>query len=152
MDVQTQRSVYENAKGQGLTEAQALGISQQFIDSVGRQIGGAGANTRAGENWGTELQKAIDKLVLANARDGTDSTGTQKTKATAPTTDTQALIADYERQLRDAKSRNDPGDIADLKADIANLKQSASTTHIVKYEAQNGAVTSINAATANDEA
>ena len=138
MTVNTQRSVYEDAKSQGLTEAQALRISNQFIDSLGRQIGGAQANTRAGENWGTELQKAIDKLVLANARDGTNGTDTPKAKATGPSaaenqqpaTDTQALIADYERQLRDAKSRNDPGDIADLKADIARLKQSAPTTTV----------------------
>lgn len=62
----SERSVYENAKGQGLTEAQALQISNQFIQN-GQQTGYGGANTAAGENWGTELQKAIDKLVLANA-------------------------------------------------------------------------------------
>ena len=62
----TQRSVYENAKGQGLTEAQSLQISNQFIQN-GQQAGYGGANAMAGENWGTELQKAIDKLVLANA-------------------------------------------------------------------------------------
>ena len=62
----TQRSVYENAKGQGLTEAQSLQISNQFIQN-GQQTGYGGANAMAGENWGTELQKAIDKLVLANA-------------------------------------------------------------------------------------
>lgn len=113
MDVQNQRSVYENAKSQGLDEAQALQISRQFIDSLGRQIGGAQANSAKGENWGTELQKAIDKQVLRNA-------GSKATSTSA--TDTGALISDYQQQLNDATARGDTGDIADLKAEIARLK------------------------------
>lgn len=111
MDVQNQRSVYENAKSQGLDEAQALQISRQFIDSLGRQIGGAQANSAKGENWGTELQKAIDKQVLRNA--GSKSTSTsaepkvsqppldsatvnaaEKTKATGVTTYTTNVTID----------------------------------------------------------
>lgn len=64
---QTDRSVYENAKSQGLSEAQALQISNQFIQN-GQMVGGSGANSYAGETWYTELQKAIDKIVLDNAR------------------------------------------------------------------------------------
>ena len=121
MDVQSQRSVYENAKSQGLDEAQSLRISKQFIDSAGRQIGGAMANSRAGENWGTELQKAIDKEVLRNASSKTTSTST---------TDPSALISDYQQQLNSATARGDTGDIADLKAEIASLKAGKGGTPI----------------------
>lgn len=65
--IQTRRSVYENAKSQGLSEKEALRISQQFISDDGSKVGWGGADTARGENWGTELQKAIDKQVLANA-------------------------------------------------------------------------------------
>jgi len=105
--MQTQRSVYDNAKSQGLSEAQALQVSNQFIQN-GQQVGWSGANTAKGENWGTELQKAIDKLVLANAY---KSSQTQ---------------------------------------DGTAASQSASTTHIIKYQAENGQVTSFNAASVND--
>ncbi len=67
VNTQTDRSVYENAKSQGLSEAQALQISNQFIQN-GQMVGGSGANSYAGETWYTELQKAIDKIVLDNAR------------------------------------------------------------------------------------
>lgn len=70
---QTRRSVFENAKSQGLTEAQALQISEQFISEIGQYIGGAGANTSAGENWFTEVQKAIDQKVLDNAKKKADA-------------------------------------------------------------------------------
>lgn len=67
VNTQTDRSVYENAKRQGLSEAQALQISNQFIQN-GQMVGGSGTNSYAGETWYTELQKAIDKIVLDNAR------------------------------------------------------------------------------------
>lgn len=67
MDVQSRRSVFENAKGQGLTEAQALEIANAFINDNNQKTGGAGAISSKGENWGTELQRAIDQQVLANA-------------------------------------------------------------------------------------
>jgi hypothetical protein len=72
--IPTKRSVFENAKSQGLTEAQSLELSDQFIDERGRQTGWAGADFNAGENWGTELEKAIDKLVFQNARTGKPAT------------------------------------------------------------------------------
>ena len=63
--VQTPRSIFENAKSQGLTEAQALQISKMFAPTFGQQ---GGLIPRAnGENWGTDLQKAIDEQVLQNA-------------------------------------------------------------------------------------
>ncbi|MES2947508.1 MAG: phage tail tape measure protein [Pseudomonadota bacterium] len=90
---QSQRSVYERAKSQGLNEAQALQIAEQFFRD-GQQSGGAGANTSLGENWGTELQKAIDKVVLDNARNKANgeqggSTFGPRT-ATTPVTNTSA--------------------------------------------------------------
>ena len=74
IDVQTQRSVYENAKSQGLSEADALKIMNQFMSQNGQKTGWGGANLNLGENWGTELQKAIDKLVLANAANASKPT------------------------------------------------------------------------------
>ena len=77
----TERSVYEGAKSQGLTDAQALQISNQFIQN-GQQVGYGAANASAGENWATELQKAIDKLVLQNA---SKNAGTGGGTSTGPT-------------------------------------------------------------------
>ncbi|NDP58001.1 MAG: hypothetical protein GZ090_01400 [Oxalobacteraceae bacterium] len=65
--VPTKRGVYDQAKSSGLSEGEALGIANKFIADNGQQIGWGGANVRAGENWGTELQKAIDTIVLAKA-------------------------------------------------------------------------------------
>lgn len=87
MQGESQRSVFENAKSQGLSEAQALQIAEQFFRN-GQQTGGEGANTSQGENWGTELQKAIDKMVLDNARNnggqGGFARGLQTTNTSAP--------------------------------------------------------------------
>lgn len=60
----TRRSIYENAKGQGLTDAQALQLADEFLPTA-NQRGGIGRLN--GENWGTDLQQAIDKQVLTNA-------------------------------------------------------------------------------------
>ena len=65
--LQSQRSVYENAKGQGLSEAYALALAKRFVSDSGELIGWGAADSSRGENWGTELQKAIDAAVLANA-------------------------------------------------------------------------------------
>lgn len=65
--LQSQRSVYDNAKGQGLSEADALALAKRFVSDSGELIGYSGANASRGESWSTELQKAIDAAVLANA-------------------------------------------------------------------------------------
>lgn len=97
-NVETKRGVFENAKSQGLTEAQALAIADQFIDDAGRQKGFGGANFAAGENFSTVVQKAIDDLVLQNARNGNstnNSTSPAKagTPAPAPTSATPTTTA-----------------------------------------------------------
>jgi len=65
--LQTQRSVYDNAKGQGLSDAEALELARRFVSDYGELTGAASADSSRGESWGTELQKAIDAAVLANA-------------------------------------------------------------------------------------
>lgn len=87
-------------------------VMQNFVDSETRRAPAAGA--------------AENQRQAAGA--GAGETVQQANQRQAP--DTQALIANYEQQLRDAKTRNDPGDIADLKADIAELKRSAPTTAV----------------------
>lgn len=61
----TERSTYETAKQQGLSDAQALELKNQFWEN-GQQVRGAGQGN-PGSNWGVELQKAIDQVVLTNA-------------------------------------------------------------------------------------
>ena len=65
--LQSQRSVYDNAKGQGLSEADALALAKRFVSDSGELTGAASADSSRGESWATELQKAIDAAVLANA-------------------------------------------------------------------------------------
>jgi ElaB/YqjD/DUF883 family membrane-anchored ribosome-binding protein len=71
----TDRSVFENAKSQGLSDEQAKAIMNQFMQN-GTQIGWQGASgmnadgTPTGDNWSTLVQKAIDKVVLANVGSG----------------------------------------------------------------------------------
>lgn len=67
MLIQSQRSVFEQAKSQGLSEADALKIAKQFISDNGQKQGWNGDGAMQGKNWGTALQEAIDKIVLANA-------------------------------------------------------------------------------------
>lgn len=75
MQIDSQRSVFENAKAQGLSEADALKIAQQFMTDNGEKTGWGGGRLDAmkGENWGTALQKAINAVVLGNAAKTTDS-------------------------------------------------------------------------------
>lgn len=66
--IQTQRSVFDQAKSQGLSEADALKIAKQFISDNGKKQGWDQQGAAQGKNWGTALQEAIDKIVLDNAR------------------------------------------------------------------------------------
>lgn len=67
MQGESERSVYESAKSQGLSEAQALQIAKQFFQN-GQQVGGPDMfSAKQGATWFTEVQKAIDKAVMDNA-------------------------------------------------------------------------------------
>ena len=77
--VETKASIYERAKSAGLTDAQAVKLSNETAlpyngPSV---IAGTRPEDMDGSNWGTRLQASIDKLVLANAA---QSTSTAQTK------------------------------------------------------------------------
>ena len=74
---ETDRSVYEKAKGQGLSEAQALQIMNEFIKN-GQQTGWNGQGAKEGKNWYTALQEAIDKIVLENARKASEKEASAK--------------------------------------------------------------------------
>ena len=69
MGGETKRSVYEKAKGGGLSEEQALQIAARFIGENGQKVGWQDADASRGENWYTLLQKAIDEMVLQNAQE-----------------------------------------------------------------------------------
>ena len=78
--VDTQASTYSNAKSQGLTEEQALKVAAQFINERGEKMGwqGGGFNgLNQGQTWGSELQKAIDKVKLDNAADAAQKAKTE---------------------------------------------------------------------------
>ncbi len=87
-------------------------VMQNFVDSQARGKTGPAVEENQRQAAGVGAGETVQQ---ANQRQATD---------------TQALIANYEQQLRDAKARNDPGDIADLKADIADLKRNAPTTAV----------------------
>lgn len=90
MSSETPRSVYEKAKSQGLTEAQALQIMNEFMRN-GQQSGWYGEGAREGKNWYTALQAAIDKLVLQNAANAANvkppASDTGSTAAKPPVSD-----------------------------------------------------------------
>jgi len=65
MNVPTRGGVYEQAKGRGLSEAQALQIANQFVGDDGKQKGWEGT----GKTWSVALNEAIEKIILANAAD-----------------------------------------------------------------------------------
>jgi tape measure domain-containing protein len=64
--IDTRESVFRNAKAQGLTDEQATAISKRFISDQGQAQGYGQADSRRGENFGTELQKAIEELLRSN--------------------------------------------------------------------------------------
>lgn len=72
----TDRSLYENAKGQGLTDAQALQIVSTYMQN-GERVNWQSGSTQGGDTWDSVVSKAIDKMVLQNAakKAGTDSRG-----------------------------------------------------------------------------
>jgi len=74
-EIQTQRSIYENAKSQGLTEEQALKLSNETaLPYNGKSVtAGTRAEDMDGSTWSTKLQKKIDELVLANASTNANS-------------------------------------------------------------------------------
>ncbi|CAM3328194.1 phage tail tape measure protein [Polaromonas hydrogenivorans] len=117
--VETQATVYSNAKGQGLTDAQALQIAKQFMTDSGEQIGwnsGGRNGAMQGQTWSSELQKAIDKLVLANAQASAASGSTSETK-------TYHIVLEINGQRTDVEVASD----ADAKKLLAAL-QSAQLT------------------------
>ncbi len=65
--IENRDSVYNRAKSAGLSATEADAISKQFISDSGQQTGHFGlANTAAGENWYTVLQREINKRVREN--------------------------------------------------------------------------------------
>ena len=79
MAVETKSSIYEKAKSQGLSEEQALKLSNETAlpyKGPGLKVP-SGFDT--GENWGTRLQAEIDKLKLDNAARGTGNTAPTQT-------------------------------------------------------------------------
>ena len=88
MRVDSQRSLFEQGKSAGLSEAQALQVSKQFISDNGARQGWDQQGALQGKTWFTAVQEAIDKLVLANAAKtaGTDLSGRPLTAPTQPDT------------------------------------------------------------------
>jgi hypothetical protein len=64
--VQTKESVFNAAKDRGLTDDQAKQLSSRFIGNRGELTGFGSADFSRGENWGTELEKAIKELLRQN--------------------------------------------------------------------------------------
>ena len=86
MAIDTQASTYERAKSQGLTEDQALKIAAQFINERGEKMGWQGGGfggLNQGQTWGSELQKAIDKIKLENAATAAQAANGGNTQAPA---------------------------------------------------------------------
>jgi tape measure domain-containing protein len=96
MAVESKSSIYDKAKQQGLTEEQALRLSNntplpyQGISPHVRSAIGDG-----GENWGTRLQDEINKLKLQNAANPTAKTATTPA---APQQKTDAELLEIRRQ------------------------------------------------------
>ena len=82
----TERYVYDTAKSQGLTDEQALALVDQFMQN-GRPTGWQGASGILGssKDWFTVVNEAINKQVMANARNKASRTATS-----APDTSGQA--------------------------------------------------------------
>lgn len=90
--IETKESVFQRAKGQGLTDEQATSLSNQFIGNRGELTGYGSADFSRGENWGTELQKAIEALLRQN-RTTTTQTNPAITNQTQNTGNTGAGAA-----------------------------------------------------------
>ena len=88
-DVITERSVYEQAKSAGLTDAQALKITNQFVVN-GEVKTPDRANAEKGETSYTLIAKAINELVMSNAKNAAaiaaqkEKTDKTAAKASAP--------------------------------------------------------------------
>jgi len=78
----TDRSTFENAKQQGLSDAQALAVMGRFWQN-GKQAGTAEA-VQNGSNWYVEVQKSIDQMVLANAAKAAKAAATNTSTPPAP--------------------------------------------------------------------
>lgn len=63
----TERYVYDTAKGQGLTEQQALALVDQYMRN-GKASGMPQQGLGASKDWFTVVNEAINKQVLTNAR------------------------------------------------------------------------------------
>lgn len=121
--LQSQRSVYENAKGQGLSEADALALAKRFVSDAGELTGAAGANTSRGENWNTELQKAIDAAVLANAAKAAQAP--RQTSASTPASTSHTVTINVNGQSTRVNTAS-AGDATALAQVLAGLQSAAS--------------------------
>ncbi|MEP6587138.1 MAG: tape measure protein [Polaromonas sp.] len=135
-DVSTLTGIVNFLKSAGVDDpAAAKAMALEFSDGKGDIpfLNNAGQVKYGGRSstMTQALLKAAETYTFGTGGNGARTPTTQapsggtKTVSGSGATDTGVLIADYEQQLRDATARNDKGDMADLKADIAQLKRGA---------------------------
>ena len=95
---ENKRTVYDKAKASGLTDAQALGIADRFINQYGYQIG----SEQTGKPWSVAVQEAINDQVIKNARDSANQQQQQQQQQQRGGADT-----DTTRQQPRSTPRND---------------------------------------------
>lgn len=122
MAVNTERTLYDNAKGQGLSDAQALQIVNQFMQN-GRQVGGD-QNANNGGTWSSTVQDAIDKVVLQNAR--AEPSKKDNTVTETPSESDQSTIIKMMRDAGLAYSSGITMEEATAKVAMVNANKEAS--------------------------
>lgn len=127
INVPTRGGVFEQAKGRGLSEAQALGIANQFIGEDGSQIGWE----RTGKTWGVALNEAIEKIILANAakaanqsnQEGPQQQPQQQQRSTKHTVNIN--LGGGRQQEFNMESANDASNLSSFLQQLEGAKKSA---------------------------
>lgn len=103
----TERYVYDTAKGQGLSEQEALALVDQFMAN-GRPSGMPNRGLGASKDWFTVVNEAINKQVMKNARQKVNSPAAPA-PGTTTTTSTPAGGAPSRQSTGGAPSRQSAG-------------------------------------------
>jgi tape measure domain-containing protein len=118
MAVETKASIYEKAKQQGLTEEQALRLSNNTAlpyNGISPHV--PNANGDSGENWSTRLQDEINKQKLLNAANPSKSgTGSGNSYTTNVTIDGAPLRINTSDAASDSNLQNVLRQLASARA------------------------------------
>lgn len=125
--VPTERYVYDTAKGQGLTEQQALALVDQYMRN-GKVSGMGQQGLGASKDWFTVVNEAVNKQVLSNARTAANTPANTSNNTTGTNTNTNKTVTINVGGKSQTIGVNSDSDVNKLTSILRELESAAGTS------------------------